>query len=190
MGKQKNKTGDKMRTEMRSDKFGSSLNKWIYDGQIAEICDANIDSLISHFYASGDDAHRLYIDMDKVNVYKYIVIDGGQWFDRVRVLNSLIFNYFDYNLVDNPKVYRLQWDAGLEDDAKLQALSCNMLCLEEVRNSKMLNVNEILELREKMVSIGPTIVTIADKLIGENVGDIISTISVAENSKVLRFNLK
>jgi len=91
-------------------------------------------------------------------------------------------------------VYRLQWDAGLEDDAKLQALSCNMLCMEEVRNSKMPNdneiLNEILELREKMVSIGPTIVTIADKLIGENVGDIISTISVAENSKVLRFNLK
>ena len=52
--KQKQK-GDKMRTEIRADKFGSSLNKWIYDEQVAGISVANIDCVVSHFSASGDD---------------------------------------------------------------------------------------------------------------------------------------
>jgi len=44
-----------MRTEMRSDKFSSDLNKWIYDEQIRGISISNIDCVVSRFSAAGDD---------------------------------------------------------------------------------------------------------------------------------------
>ena len=43
-----------MRTEMRGDKFGSDLNKWIYDEQVKSISVSNIDCVISHFSSAGD----------------------------------------------------------------------------------------------------------------------------------------
>jgi hypothetical protein len=52
--KQKQKKEIVMRTEMRLDKFGSDLNKWIYDEQVKNISVSNVDCVISYFSPAGD----------------------------------------------------------------------------------------------------------------------------------------